>query len=307
MKNVEENPIWPELSYEKGKDTYKTIHLWTQIIGKIKLAFMPWINHSWHITLRVSACGLSTDTLPAGNKHFQLDLDFLSHQLKITTSLNETRTFELQGLSVAGCYSKVIASLKELGIEVKINTIPSEMEAPTPLDKDEQNIYVPEVATNLHVALLNAHDILTEFRSRFIGKCSPVHFFWGSFDLAVSRFSGRSAPPHPGGIPNLPDWITREAYSHEVCSCGFWPGNDAIPFAAFYSYIYPEPDGYNSTMIKPSKAYYHKDFKEFILPYDDVRDSANPKATLMEFLQSTYRVAADIANWDRKSLERSSG
>lgn len=295
---------WPELSFEEGKETYQTIHLWTQIVGKIKLTKMPWINHSWHVTLMVTPVGLTTGDIPSNGKHFQIDFDFLNHKLEITTSQNEVRTFNLLSLSISAFYRNILSSLEELGIEVKINPVPSEMENPTPFDKDERNFYVPAIATALHYALLKSNEVFTQFRAGFIGKCSPVHFFWGSFDLAVSRFSGRKAPPHPGGIPNFPDWVAIDAYSHEVSSCGFWPGNEAVPFAAFYSYIYPEPQGFKSAAIKPENAYYHKDLREFILPYKEVQQAIDPSQTLLDFLNTTYRAAADTAHWDRENLER---
>jgi len=297
--------IWPELNYEEGRETYQTIHLWTQIVGKVKLAKLPWINHSWHVTLLVTPFGLTTGDMPDDEKHFQINFDFKKHQLQIITSTDESRIFSLLNLSVAGFYEKIRTSLSELGIKAKINLIPSEIENGTPFNTDERHsTYIPEVATHLHSVLLNAHEIFTRFRAGFIGKCSPVHFFWGGFDLAVSRFSGRDAPPHPGGVPNFPDWVAREAYSHEVSSCGFWPGNDAMPFAAFYSYIYPEPDGYKTASVKPTGAYYNNDFGEFILPYEIVRQSANPSEVLFDFLNSTYIAAADSANWDRARLEK---
>jgi hypothetical protein len=296
--------IWPELSFEKGKETYQTIHLWTQIIGKIKLAKMPWINHSWHVTLMVTPFGLTTGELWSNGKHFQININFLNHQMEILTSHNELRKIDLLSLSVSSCYRSILALLLELGIEVKINPIPNELVNPTRFDKDERSAYVPEIAIALHRVLLLSNEVFTKFRAGFIRKCSPVHLFWGSFDLAVSRFSGRPAPEHPGGVPNLPDWVAREAYSHEVSSCGFWPGNEALPFAAFYSYIYPEPDGFKTAIVKPESAYYHADFGEFILPYKDVRLESNPSETLLDFLNSTYTAAADLAHWNRADLER---
>ncbi len=295
---------WPELNFENGKATYHTIHLWTQIIGKIKLASMPWINHSWHVTLIVTPTGLTTGNIFSNEKHFQINLNFLKHQLEIITSKNEEKIFSLISLSVSECYRKILETLNELGIKIKVNPIPSEMENEMQFDKNEHNSYTPEVVNSFHIALLNSYEIFTKFRSEFTGKSSPVHFFWGSFDLAVSRFSGRTAPAHPGGIPNLPDWVAREAYSHEVSSCGFWPGSAIVPFAAFYSYIYPEPEGYNSYKVSPESAYYHKDLREFILPYEDVRKAEDPEQTLMDFLKSTYNAAADLAKWDRKNLEK---
>lgn len=295
---------WPKLSYADAKATYETLHLWTQIAGKIKLSKMPWINHSWHVTLVVTATGLSTLDIPAKDKHFQIDFDFIQHQIRIKTSTGQFRYFTLEDMSVANCYKKVTSTLADYGITVDINLIPNELENPTPLHEDHQHSsYNPKHATALHKALLYAQEVFTQFRTEFKGKCSPVHFFWGGFDLAVSRFSGRGAPKHPGGVPNLPDWVAQEAYSHEVSSCGFWPGNEAVPFAVFYSYIYPEPAGFKDATIQPKQAYYHEQLGEFILPYDAVQKSTNPTATLLEFLHSTYNAAADLAKWDRESLE----
>lgn len=249
--------------------------------------------------------GLTTGDIPDVEKHFQINFDFKKHQLQIITSNDESRIFGLTDLSVAGFFNRIMESLTELGIKADINLIPSEIENGTPFNKDEKHsAYFPEVATHLHSALLNTQTIFTQFRAGFIGKCSPVHFFWGGFDLAVSRFTGRDAPPHPGGVPNFPDWVAREAYSHEVSSSGFWPGNDAMPFAAFYSYIYPEPDGYKTASVKPAGAYYNNDFGEFILPYKIVQQADNPSEVLMDFLNSTYVAAADLAKWDRARLEK---
>ena len=296
---------WPELSFEEAKETYQTIHLWTQIAGKIKLSKMPWINHSWHVTLSVSPFGLTTGNIPDQQQHFQINFDFIKHQLQIITSSGAERVFTFADLSVAAFYRNLLATLQELGISAKINKVPNELIDPIPFHQDEQhNTYNPMHAANLHGALLCSNEVLNQFRAEFIGKCSPVHFFWGSFDLAVSRFSGRKAPAHPGGVPNLPDWVVREAYSHEVSSCGFWPGNEAVPFAAFYSYIYPEPPGYKSFPIKPPSGFYHKDLGEFILPYKEVQQAANPAQTLLDFLRSTYEAGAETANWDRENLEK---
>ena len=295
----------PALSYQDAKETYATLHLWTQIIGKIKLAALPWVNHSWHVTLFVTPSGLTTSHLSDGKHHFQIDFDFIKHTLKIKTGAGNTAWFSLEGISVADFYTKTFAALKSLGIEVKINPMPNELADVVPFYNDTVHCtYNPEYATALHRALLFSQDILTRFRSEFIGKASNVHFFWGSFDLAVSRFSGRLAPKHPGGIPHLPDWVAQEAYSHEVSSCGFWPGNDSLPFAAFYSYIYPEPDGFSKAKVEPADAYYHPGLGEFILPYEAVRASADPGETLLSFLHSTYNAAASLANWDREALER---
>lgn len=296
---------WPKLSFKEAQKTYETIHLWTQIVGKIRLVKMPWINHSWHVTLYVTPSGLTTSDVVAGDKDFQLDFDFIHHQLQLKTSAGETSSIDLKKLSVAGCYKQVLDALREVGIEADIYPVPNELEDPIPFYKDETHAtYNPDHATALHQALLRAHDVFTRFRAEFKGKCSPVHLFWGSFDLAVSRFSGRDAPKHPGGVPNLPDWVAQEAYSKEVCSCGFWPGSEAFPEAAFYSYIYPEPEGYKDAHIKPDQAYYHPELREFILPYDAVQEATDPEAVLLDFLHSTYEAAADLARWDRKALEQ---
>ncbi|MGB8376344.1 MAG: DUF5996 family protein [Salegentibacter sp.] len=297
---------WLPLSFERAKDTYKSIHLWTQIAGKVKLAQMPWINHSWHVTLYCTPFGLTTGDIPAPEKHFQIDFDFLEHELRILTSKAETRSFDLKTLSVSSCYENVISSLKDLGVPVSIRTTPNELVDPIPFNKDHHQAYDPEQAAALHSALLNAHEVFTLFRSEFIGKCSPVHFFWGGFDLAVTRFSGRRAPQHPGGMPNLPDKVTREAYSHEVSSCGFWPGNEMLPFAAFYTYFYPGPEGFNNSAVKPEAAYYLEEMGEFILPYETVQQASDPTKMLLDFLHSTYNAGADLAKWDRKNLEKGS-
>ena len=295
---------WPVLSYENGKDTYATLHMWTQIVGKIKLAVMPWINHSWHITQHVTPTGLSTLEMPYKNKNFQIDFDFIDHKLKIITSDGELRDFDLEGNSVADFYRKIFEMLRVLGIDLKIFSTPVEMENPIPFEKDTINAtYDKTQSAALHQALLKMQNVLTHMRCNFTGKCSPVHFFWGSFDLAVSRFSGRTAPKHPGGIPHLADWVAQEAYSHEVASLGFWPGSEVLTEAAFYAYVYPEPEGYKTAEVKPEGAYYHDTLREFILPYSVVQKSADPEKMLLEFLNSTYEEAATLAKWDREALE----
>ncbi|GAB2761808.1 DUF5996 family protein [Salinimicrobium soli] len=294
-----EKATWPALSFEKGKGTYETLHLWTQIVGKIKLRTLPWINHSWHVTLKVVTNGLTTGILPYKKRHFQISFDLINHRLIVEADEGQQKQFELQGLSVADFYKKLFEKLEELDIHITINKIPNELIDPLPFDKDEEHAtYVPEVAEDLLKALLLINDVFTEFRARFTGKCSPVHFFWGSFDLAVTRFSGRKAPPHPGGIPNLPDRVAREAYSQEVSSCGFWPGNEAVPFAAFYSYAYPEPEGFSSASILPKTAYYKKEMGEFLLPYSEVQKAEDPSEVLLQFLESTFQAAAEKASWD---------
>jgi hypothetical protein len=298
------NTNWPRLSYEAAKETYATLHLFTQIVGKIRLGKLPWINHSWHVTLLVTPFGLTTSDITANDQHFQIDLNFTEHQLIILTSTGQSRRFSLAGISVADFYHKIMEALGELNIDVKINLVPNEIADAVPFNQDYSHAtYNPEQVKALHLALLRAQQVLLKFRAGFRGKCSPVHFFWGSFDLAVSRFSGREAPEHPGGVPNLPDWVAQEAYSHEVYSCGFWPGNEMVPYAAFYAYIYPEPKGFKEAKANPEAAFYHPDLGEFILPYETVQQAADPEKTLLEFLQSTYAAAADLAQWDRTALE----
>ena len=297
-------PKWPELSYEKGRTTYETLHLFTQVVGKIKLECLPWQNHSWHVTLKFTPTGLTTCTLPYKNKFFQLNLDLTGHKLEILTSDGKIREFGLFGLSVAGFYQKVWGLLKELDIEIKIYTKPVELKDPIRFEKDNiHNTYDPEQALALHQAMLVMQEVFFEFRCKFKGKSSEVHFFWGSFDLAVSFFSGRRAPKHPGGIPNLADWVAEEAYSHEVMSFGFWPGSEALPEAAFYTYLYPEPVGYKDASPEPPEASYHPNLREFVLPYKVVQQAKDPAAKLREFFDSTYAFGSALANWDRESLE----
>lgn len=299
------NASWPKLSFAEAKGTYETLHLWTQIAGKIRLSKTPWINHSWHVTLYVTPAGLSTGLIPDQDKFFQIDLDFIQHQLQVCTSTGEFHRISLKDLSVAACYEKTLIALQHCNIPVKIYPVPNELENPIPFTEDHQHAtYDPAHAASLHQVLMQSHKVFTEFRAGFRGKSSPVHFFWGGFDLAVSRFSGRDAPKHPGGVPNLPDWVAAEAYSQEVCSCGFWPGNEAFPMAAYYSYIYPEPDGYKEASVQPGQAYYHPQLREFILPYAAVQQSDDPEGMVISFLQSTYAAAADLAIWDRQALEQ---
>jgi len=299
---------WPALPLEEWRDTYETLHRWTQVIGKVRLVQLPWINHAWHCTLYVTARGLTTGPVPHGDTTFQVNFDFLDHRLTIRTSMGGMRTLRLAPRSVAAFYRDFMDTLEDLDVPVHIRTTPNEVADATPLNLDSHHAsYDPAAVTRFWRALSQTDRVLTEFRARFQGKCSPVHFFWGSFDLAVTRFSGRTAPPHPGGIPNLPDWVAREAYSHEVSSAGFWPGGPGLEEAAFYSYAYPEPDGFKSAKVRPADAYYHKDLREFILPYDAVRKAADPDAVLLEFLQSTYEAAANLGRWDRAALERRGG
>ena len=296
---------WPSLPLESWRDTYATLHLWTQIVGKIRLVQSPWVNHSWHVTLYVTSRGLTTSPIPYRARTFQIEFDFLHHQLAIQTSDGRLGTLPLDPQSVATFYHRLMEEMGKLDLPVAIHKKPNEVPEPIDFDQDESHrTYDQEYAHRFWRILVQADRVLKEFRAAFIGKVSPVHLFWGALDLAVTRFSGRRAPQHPGGVPNLPDWVTREAYSHEVSSFGFWPGGGAIPYAAFYSYAYPEPAGFSAEAVKPGGAFYSADLREFILPYDIVRQSEAPDHTLLDFLQSTYEAAANLAKWDRRLLER---
>jgi hypothetical protein len=299
---------WPELPTAKWRDTYNTLHLWTQIVGKIRLARSPWLNHSWQVALYVTARGLSTSPIPDGRRSFQIDFDFIAHQLAISTSDGAQRQFSLTGQSVASFYQAVMAALAELGIAVAIDEMPNELPEPIKFSQDTRHAsYDPEAVRRFFQILVNADRLFKQFRTGFLGKASPVHFFWGSFDVAVTRFSGRRAPRHPGGVPNLPDAVACEAYSHEESSAGFWPGSGAIDYPAFYSYAYPEPPGYRAAKVRPDAAFFSEALGEFILPYDAVRTAADPDRALLDFLQSTYEAAANCAKWDREALECAPG
>ena len=296
---------WPSLPLEAWSETYATLHMWAQIVGKIRLAQSPWLNHSWHTTLYVTSSGLTTTPIPYRARTFQIDFDFLTHTLHIRASDGRTSTLPLEPQSVAAFYRRIVEEMGRLDLHVNIHKKPNEVPAPVRFDEDESHrAYDREYAHRFWQILVQADRVLKEFRARFIGKCSPVHLFWGALDIAVTRFSGRSAPKHPGGVPNLPDWVTQEAYSHEVSSCGFWPGGGALAYPAFYSYAYPEPAGFAEARIKPDAGFYSSDLREFILPYDVVRRSTSPDEILLDFLQTTYEAAANLANWDRMSLER---
>jgi Family of unknown function (DUF5996) len=295
---------WPELPTAAWRETHATLHLWTQIVGKIRLARTPWLNHSWHVALYVTARGLSTSPIPDGTRYFQIDFDFIDHALRISVSDGATRQFPLLGQSVASFYADIMTALVQLGIHIAIDEMPNELPEPIRFSQDRAHAaYDPDAVQRFFQILVNADRVFKQFRTGFLGKASPVHFFWGSFDLAVTRFSGRRAPRHPGGVPNLPDEVACEAYSHEECSAGFWPGGGAIDYPAFYSYAYPEPAGYRATKVRPDAAFFSEALGEFILPYDAVRIAAQPEQALLEFLQSTYEAAADAARWDRDALE----
>jgi hypothetical protein len=301
------NSAWPALPLEPWADSNATLHMWTQIVGKIRLHESPPINHSWHSTLYVTSRGLTTSPIPHGTRTFQIDFDFIDHALVIQASDGAVARHPLVPQTVASFYRGVMSSLRGMGVDVRIHATPNEVADPIPFDRDEvHRTYDADAVQRFWRALVQADRVFKHFRSRFIGKCSPVHLFWGALDLAVTRFSGRAAPEHPGGIPNLPDRVTREAYSHEVSSCGFWAGSpgSAVAYPAFYSYAYAEPEGFAAAAVRPSAAFYNSDFHEFILPYDAVREAADPDATLLDFLQSTYEAAAERANWDRVALER---
>jgi hypothetical protein len=307
MSNASPNPWpepWPDLPTAAWRETYATLHLWTQIIGKIRLVRTPWLNHSWHIALYVTARGLTTSPIQDGAGTFQIDLDFIDHALRISTSAGATREFALAGHSVASFYAAIMAALAELGIDVAIDEMPNELPEPIPFSQDKQHAsYDPDAVRRFFQILTNADRVFRQFRTGFLGKASPVHFFWGSFDLAVTRFSGRRAPRHPGGVPHLSDEVACEAYSHEVSSAGFWPGGGAIDYPAFYSYAYPEPPGFRTAQVRPDSAFFGEALGEFVLPYDAVRNAAEPDQALLDFLQSTYEAAANAAKWDRDALE----
>jgi len=299
--------VWPDLSYPNWRATVATLQLWTQVIGKVRLALTPWINHSWQVPLYVTARGLGTGPVPFGNQILEVEFDFISHRLKFRTSQGAEQMFALEPQSVADFYIRVFDVLSGIGASVSINESPNEVADPIAFSSDRIHAdYDAASANRFWRALVQVDRVFKHFRSGYLGKVSPVHFFWGSFDLAVSRFSGRQAPRHPGGVLGLPDAVVREAYSHEVSSAGFWPGNDAFPRAAFYSYAYPEPDGFRNRPIARG-AYYDATLGEFILAYDLVRAAADPDALLLDFLETTYAAAAEGGNWDRAALECSMG
>ncbi len=302
MAHSASTEIWPALPFSEWKETAKTLHMWTQVVGKVRLALSPWTNHSWHVTLYLTARGLTTSPIYFDSRPLQIDFDFVDHVLRIQTGRKE-ENISLEPKSVAAFYREVMAALHEVEIPVAINTTPNEVDPAIPFDQNKtDSAYDPEYAHRFWRVLLQSDRVFKEFRSEFCGKCSPVHFFWGSFDLAVTRFSGRRAPQHPGGVPHLPDAVTREAYSHEVSSLGFWPGNEMMPDPIFYSYAYPEPRGFPEAKILPSFAKYNLQLKEFILPYEQMRQAESPDAALLEFARSTYDAASTLGNWDHAAL-----
>lgn len=304
LSSVTGNSIWPRLSYKDWRETCHTLHRWLQIVGKIRLTKAAWMNHSWHSTLYLTSTGLTTSPIPDGNRTFSIDFDFVRHELYLATSDGAFRRMGLQNESVASFYKRLGDMLTALRIHTHFTPWPSELGDRTRFGEDGIHCtYHADYAFRFWQALVQSDRVFKMFRSPFIGKCSPVHFFWGSLDLAVTRFSGRRAPLHPGGIPNLPDHIVQEAYSHEVSSCGFWPGNDMVPYPAFYSYTYPQPPGFENARIAPGSAFYHQKLREYILPYEDVRLAKNPDNMLLSFLNSTYQAAADLGKWDRANVE----
>ncbi|HUO83970.1 MAG TPA: DUF5996 family protein [Thermoanaerobaculia bacterium] len=308
IANPEESLVnnWPELKYADWGETARTLQLWTQVIGKIRMVKSPPVNHWWHATLYVTARGLGTSPMPEGFGSFAIDFDFVDHRLSIATSLGEDRGFKLEPMTVADFYTRVMASLEELGVEAEINTLPDEVENPIRFELDSSNgSYDAAAATRFWRALVDTSRVFSAFRSGFLGKASPIHYFWGAMDLATTRFSGREAPLHDP-VPGVPLRVVREAYSHEVWSAGFWPGGGGAD-AAFYAYAYPEPPGFAESVVAPPAAFYSRELREFLLPYDSLRTSFDPDATLEEFLWTTYRKAADLGGWDRIALERHSG
>jgi hypothetical protein len=301
-------PGWPVLPpLQDWRETFDTLHMWSQIVGKIRLSLAPFINHSWGSALYVTTRGLTTSPIPAGSRLFAIEFDFVDHMLRITTSDGESRSFALDPMSVSDFFTKTMNALRALHIEVHIFARPVEVVDAIPFEEDRQHAsYDPAAVHTYWRALVQAERVLTAFRAHFIGKVSPVHFFWGAFDLAVTRFSGRTAPKHPGGVPNCADWVMQDAYSHEVSSAGFWPGSGlgGREEAAFYAYAYPQPAGFSEYPVLPKEAFFHAGLSEFILPYEAVRSSENPDQTLLAFLQSTYAAAASLSRWDRGALER---
>ncbi|MFL6527893.1 MAG: DUF5996 family protein [Chthoniobacterales bacterium] len=307
LTTADRENFWPALPFPEWRETAMTLRLWTQIVGKIRLKLTPWMNHSWHVVLYVSSRGLTTSPIPHGLDTFEIEFDFLDHELRIVKSDGKRRTLPLRAQSVAAFYRAVLTALDELDLSVAIDRTPNELVDVIPFDQDEtHHAYDADYANRFWRVLVQADRVFKIFRARFCGKCSPVHFFWGSFDLAVTRFSGRSAPTHPGGIPHLPDTVTREAYAQEVSSLGFWPGDERFPQPAFYSYAYPEPQGLGEETVQPAEAFYSKDVHEFILPYEAVRSAHSPDDAILSFAQSVYDRVATLGQWDRAALEEAS-
>ena len=296
---------WPALELHEWVSSRDTLHMWLQIIGKVRLIQSPWINHSWHATFYVTSRGLTTSPIPHGDREFEIDLDLVDHRLAVRSSDGRSSGFALEPQTVSAFYRRLMDELVRLDLPVRIVARPNEVAEAIPFAKDEvHRDYDRDAVNRFWRMLVQTELVMMPFRARFIGKCSPIHLFWGGMDLALTRFSGRKAPLHPGGIPNLPDRVTQEAYSHEVSSCGFWSGTPPVDYPAFYAYAYPEPTGFADARVRPDGAFYSPDLREFILPYARVRESAKPDDTLSDFLQSTYEAAADLGKWDRAALER---
>jgi hypothetical protein len=301
---AKDRTAWPALDYARLKATSETLQLWTQVVGKVRLAQTPWLNHSWHVPLYVTARGLSTSLIPHAAGAFDLEFDFVASVLTLRTVSGHEAWTPLEPQSVASFYARVVAKLEAAGTPVIIDTTPSEIADAIPFPDDRApRVYDAAAARDFWRALVRIDQVFKLFRTGFLGKASPVHLFWGSFDLAVTRFSGRPAPAHPGGVPNLSDAVVREAYSHEVSSAGFWPGGGGVDYPAFYAYAYPEPPGFRDAAVLPAGAAFNTGLGEFVLPYDAVRDAPDPQAALLEFLSSTYAAAADAGGWDRAALE----
>jgi Family of unknown function (DUF5996) len=300
-----EQALWPDLPLSAWSDTRETLHRWTQIAGKVRLRQTPLLNHWWNVTFHLDSRGLVAPANPCAGGTFDIVFDFVVHQLRIAKSDGRSESFALAPMPVADFYAEFMRRLRRLDIDVHIWTVPSEIKNAVPFDQDRTHAqYDPQYAARFHQALVRSARVMTAFRAGFIGKASPVHFFWGSFDLAVTRFSGRTAPPPTSITPNVASWVMTEAYSHEVSSCGFWPGNGGYGRAAFYVYAYPEPAGYGDTPLRTAEGFYDKNVAQFILPYDAVRQARDPDALLLGFLQETYEAAAGLGKWDRKALER---
>jgi hypothetical protein len=306
MESNTKSTQWPILNYEEIKDTLETLHQWIQVVGKIRLKTMPWQNHSWHTTLYLSPHGYSTRAIPYQGRMFQIDFDFEQHKLFIVATGEKSVNINLKSMSVADFYNELFKKLSGIGIEVQIHGRPNEMEPAIPFRQNtDQKVYEPTAANALFQAMLKANNVFNSFRSEFIGKCSPVHLFWGAFDLAVTRFSGNPAPLHPGGMPNMPLDVMQEAYSKELSSAGFWPGSKDFPFPAFYAYAYPADPEFGKQKVHPEAAFYSEEMGEFFLKYEDVQRSEDPEGMLYTFLQSTYEAAANTSGWNRAELENS--
>ena len=293
---------WPRLPVADWSATRETLHMWTQVVGKVRLAKAPMVNHWWNVVLYVTARGLGTSAIPDGNRVFDLEFDFVTHRLWVRCSDGRERVVDLRPMPVADFYAETMGALRDLGIEVDIQARPNEIDPAVPFERDyEHTSYDRDAVERFWQQLVQAHRVIAEFRSYFASKVSPVHFFWGGFDLACTRFSGRSAPTHPGGAPNCGDWVMVEGYSHELSSCGFWPGGGEE--GAFYAYAYPEPEGFADYAVEPVSAYYSKEHQQYLLPYEAVRTADDPDGDLLRFLHSTYAAAAVRGGWDRNSLE----